>query len=67
MITTAKSGKRIDDVDVTNREQAGLPENCVIRVARMAALGEGQIARRLGAITQKDRNMVSALLRRYMP
>ena len=66
MITTAKSGSRRDDIAVTNRERAGLPEECVIRVARLATISDAQIARRLGEITPKDRNAVLSLLRRYM-
>ena len=67
MITTAKAGVRPDDIAVTNRAQAGLPEDCVIRVPRMSAFLEYQIVRRLGAIAAKDRNAVTALLKRYMP
>jgi mRNA interferase MazF len=67
MITTAKSGKRPDDVAVTNLDRAGLPEDCVIRVPRITAVSDGQIARKLGEITQKDRNAVSSLLKRYVP
>lgn len=67
MITTAKAGMRADDIRVTNHEQAGLPEDCVIRVPRMSAFLDNQIQRRLGTITAKDRTAVSALLHRYMP
>jgi mRNA-degrading endonuclease toxin of MazEF toxin-antitoxin module len=67
MITTAKSGSRSDDVPVSNRERAGLPENCVIRVPRIAAIGDTRIARRIGEILPKDRNAVSALLRQFVP
>ena len=67
MITTAKSGQRANDIAITNRERAGLPEDCVIRVARITALSDGQIARRLGDVTPKDRSAVSALLKRYAP
>ena len=66
MITTAKSGDRRDDIAVTNRERAGLPEDCVIRVARLATVSDAQIVRRLGEITSKDRNGVNSLLRRYV-
>ncbi len=67
MITTAKSGHRADDIPITNRDRAGLPEDCVIRLPRMATVGTGQIAYRIGEITQKDRNAVSHLLKRYLP
>jgi mRNA interferase MazF len=67
MITTAKAGQRADDITVTNRERAGLPEECVIRVARLTTVGDAQIARRLGDVSPKDRSAVTALLRRYAP
>ena len=67
MITTAKAGHRADDIAVTNRERAGLPEECVIRVARVTTVGDAQITRRLGDISPKDRSAVSGLLRRYAP
>lgn len=65
MITTAGSGRRRDDITVTDCERAGLPEDCVIRVARLATVSDVQIARRLGEIGPKDRNLVLSLLRRY--
>ena len=65
MITTAKSGRRRDDIAVTNRERAGLPEDCVIRVARLATVSDSQIVRRLGEVVPKDRNAVLSLLHRY--
>jgi mRNA interferase MazF len=67
MITTAKSGKRPDDVTITDHERAGLPEDCVIRAARIATVSETQIARKVGDITMKDRNAVLSLIRRYLP
>jgi mRNA interferase MazF len=67
MITTAKTGKRPGDIVVTNIGRAGLPEDCVIRVARITAVSEGQIARKLGDITNKDRTAVNALLKQYAP
>lgn len=67
MITTAKSGRRTGDVPVSDLARAGLPEDCVIRLSRIAAVSDVQIARRLGEIPPKDRNAVSALLRRYAP
>lgn len=67
MITTAKSGTRPDDVSISSPEDAGLPEACVIRLARLTTVGESQIARRIGEIKMKDRSAVGALLRRYVP
>jgi hypothetical protein len=52
---------------VSDLRKAGLPEDCVIRLSRLATVSDGQIARRLGDITVKDRNAISALLRKYMP
>jgi mRNA interferase MazF len=67
MITTAKLGRRKGDIAVTDPGRAGLPEDCVIRVPRITAVGDAQIARRLGDIMSKDRNAVGALLRQYAP
>ena len=67
MITTAKSGTRPDDIPIADPQSVGLPEACVIRLARLTTVGESQIARRIGEIKTKERNAVSALLRRYAP
>ncbi len=67
MITTAKAGVRAEDIHITDHAKAGLPENCVIRVCRLTTLSDAQISRRVGSITVKDRNAVSALLKKYLP
>ena len=67
MITTAKATHRPDDIPISNRERAGLPQECVIRVSRIAAVAENYISRRLGELTPKDRTAVTGLLRRYLP
>ncbi len=67
MITTARAGRQPEDIPVSDRAQAGLPEDCVIRVKRLTALNEIQISRRIGAITAKDRRAVGGLLKRYLP
>jgi mRNA interferase MazF len=67
MITTAKSGRKSDDVPVTNVDRSGLPEDCVIRLSRILAVREVEITRRLGDVPPKDRAAVSALLKRYVP
>jgi mRNA interferase MazF len=67
MITTAKTQRRKDDILLTNRERAGLPQDCVIRVSRIAVISEELISRRIGDIVPKDRNAVQGLLRRYLP
>ncbi|MBI4967875.1 MAG: type II toxin-antitoxin system PemK/MazF family toxin [Rhodospirillales bacterium] len=66
MITTAKAGLRPDDLPIGNPKKAGLPEGCVIRVARLATLGSGQISHRLGEITMAERNGVIAQLRQFL-
>ncbi len=67
MITTAKAGVRADDVPVGDHAAAGLPEDCVIRVPRLATMGAAQIVRRLGTIATKERRAVAALLKRFVP
>jgi len=67
MITTAKSGGRRDDVQISDRENVGLPEDCVVRLARLATVSDSLIARRIGELKPKDRNAVSALWKRYAP
>ncbi len=67
MITTAGAGARPEDIAVSDRAKAGLPENCVIRVPRLATLSDAQISHRIGSLVPKDRNAVSGLLRKYMP
>ena len=66
MITTAKSSVRRDDVAITNRRAAGLPEHCVIRVSRITTLSDAQISHRIGAITSKDRNAAAAVLGKFL-
>ncbi|HEY2067977.1 MAG TPA: type II toxin-antitoxin system PemK/MazF family toxin [Rhizomicrobium sp.] len=67
MVTTAKAGIRQSDIAISNLEKAGLRESCVIRVARITAVSDSLIDRRLGEITSKDRNAVIALLRQFVP
>lgn len=67
MITTAKATQRRDDIPVSNPLGVGLPEPCVIRLSRLMTTSENRIVRRMGSIQPKDRNAVSALLKRYAP
>ncbi|MDH3597564.1 MAG: type II toxin-antitoxin system PemK/MazF family toxin [Rhodospirillales bacterium] len=67
MITTAKAGKQLDDIPLTDHRKAGLPQDCVVRTKRLVTLGDAQISHRLGSITVKDRNAVAGLLRKYLP
>lgn len=67
MITTATSGQLPGDIPVTNPERAGLPHVCYIRIGRIATVNDALIGRKLGELTAKDRNAVTALHRRYLP
>lgn len=67
MITTAKAGVRPDDIPVTEHREAGLPEACVIRMPRLATLGDMQISHRLGTIKPGTRNATVARLKKYLP
>ncbi|MCE9523104.1 MAG: type II toxin-antitoxin system PemK/MazF family toxin [Alphaproteobacteria bacterium] len=67
MISSADAGARTDDILVTDPEKAGLPVKCAIRVARLAAISESLINRRLGAISAKDRAAVVGLLKKFAP
>ncbi len=67
MISSAEAGGRTDDIVVTDPGKAGLPVACAIRVARLAAISESLIQRRIGAISAKDRAAVTALLKKFAP
>jgi mRNA-degrading endonuclease toxin of MazEF toxin-antitoxin module len=67
MISSAQAGERLDDVLVTDPEKVGLPVRCAIRPARLAAVSETRIQRRIGAISAKDRNAVLALMKKFAP
>ena len=67
MISSADAGARTDDIIVTEPEKVGLPVKCAIRVARLAAISESLISRRIGAISAKDRAAVTGLMKRFAP
>jgi mRNA-degrading endonuclease toxin of MazEF toxin-antitoxin module len=67
MISSAQAGERLDDVLVTDPEKVGLPVKCAIRAARLAAVSETRIQRRIGTISAKDRNAVLALMKKFAP
>ena len=67
MISSAQAGERVDDILVTDPEKVGLPVKCAIRTARMAAVSEERIQRRVGAISAKDRTAVVALMKKFAP
>jgi mRNA interferase MazF len=66
MVTTAKAGLKPDDIPISNREVAGLPEQCVVRPSRLATLGGAQLSHRLGSLGRKDRAAVSGYLLRQL-
>jgi len=67
MISSAQAGEREDDILVTDPEKAGLPLNCAIRVARLSAVSESIIHRKIGSVSAKDRTAVAALLKKFAP
>lgn len=67
MISSAEAGERLDDILISDPEKVGLPLKCAIRVARLAAVSESRIQKRIGAISAKDRSAVLALLKRFAP
>jgi mRNA-degrading endonuclease toxin of MazEF toxin-antitoxin module len=67
MISSAQAGDRVDDILITEHEKVGLPVKCAIRPARVAAVSETRIQRRIGTISAKDRNAVAALLKKFLP
>ena len=67
MISSAQVGEWVDDIVVTDPERVGLPVKCAIRAARLAAVSESRIQRRIGTISTKDRNAVLALLKKFAP
>lgn len=67
MISTAQAGERPDDVMVSDIAAAGLPVACAVRPARIATISESRIQRKLGSLTARDRNAVSAMLKRFIP
>lgn len=66
MITTAKAGLKPDDILITDNENAGLPEPCVIRVSCLVTLTTSQMSRRVGTIPAKDRNAAAVLLKKFI-
>jgi mRNA-degrading endonuclease toxin of MazEF toxin-antitoxin module len=67
MITTARGGALPDDIPVTDPEDVGLVEDCVIRPSRLFTISHDLTDRRLGSLKPRDRNAVVAFLKRYLP
>ncbi len=66
MITTAKGGTLAEDIAVTDPEDVGLVEDCVIRPSRFFTISRDVMDRRLGALKPKDRNAVTAFLKKHL-
>jgi mRNA interferase MazF len=67
MISSAQAGERVDDILISDLEKAGLPLRCAIRPARIAAVSNTRIQRRLGVISAKDRVAVLSLMKKFAP
>ena len=67
MITTARHLRdvRVDDIEIEDLARAGLPQPCVIRLARLATLEWGDHVRRLGTLDRNERPAIATLLRRW--
>jgi mRNA-degrading endonuclease toxin of MazEF toxin-antitoxin module len=67
MIATAKGGTLSEDIPVTGPQEAGLPEDCVIRPSRLFTIADDLVDRRLGTLKPRDRNAVAAFLKKHLP
>jgi mRNA-degrading endonuclease toxin of MazEF toxin-antitoxin module len=67
MITTAKGGTLAGDIPVTDPHEVGLIEDCVIRPSRLFTISVDMADRRLGCVKPRDRNAVTAFLKKHMP
>jgi mRNA-degrading endonuclease toxin of MazEF toxin-antitoxin module len=67
MITTAKGGTLPEDITVTDAQDVGLIEDCVIRPSRLFTISADLLDRRLGAIRPRDRNAVTSFLKKHLP
>lgn len=68
MITTARNltDVRADDITIADPAKAGLPQPCVIRLARLATFEWHEGIRRIGVLGVPQRSVVSALLKRWL-
>jgi hypothetical protein len=60
MTATGKAGMRRGDIAVSDPTKAGLPEQRVVRPARLTSLSDA----RIGALSMKMRNAISATMKR---
>jgi mRNA-degrading endonuclease toxin of MazEF toxin-antitoxin module len=67
MITTAKGGTLPEDIAITDPTDIGLVEDCVVRPSRLFTISQDLMDRRLGALKPRDRNAVTAFLKRHLP
>ncbi|MBI3706804.1 MAG: type II toxin-antitoxin system PemK/MazF family toxin [Proteobacteria bacterium] len=68
MITTARNMQdiRIDDIKIGDLVGAGLPQPCVIRLARLTTFDASNLIRRTGTLGSQDRRAVAGLLKRWL-
>lgn len=68
MITTARQMRdvRPNDIAIRDLAKAGLPQPCVIRLARLATLEWGDHVRRVGSLDRRERAAVETLLEQWL-
>ena len=67
MISSAQAGERADDIVLGEPEKVGLSVKCAIRAARVAAVSDKRIQRRLGTISARERTAVISLMKKFAP
>lgn len=67
MITTARNMRdvRADDIEIVDIAKAGLPQPCVVRLARLSTFEWTDQIRRVGTLAARERHAVGGLLKRW--
>lgn len=67
MITTARAMRdvRPDDIVIADLAKTGLPQPCVVRLARLATFEWTNQVRRIGTVAARERHAVGGLLKRW--
>jgi mRNA interferase MazF len=66
MITSAKQSHWVDDINIENLENAGLPVPSKIRF-KLFSLDERLVIGKLGRLSREDTTKVSNILSKYLP
>ncbi len=66
MITSAKHAPVHGDVLVSDLKLAGLPSDSIVRPSKMATFEEPSFVKRIGTLSTKDREKLSAQLREFL-